>query len=164
MTKNELKQVYADWIDREAKPNTAVVLTLKKRSFDREGNPLWGNAAIYENEVKLLRIRLSERLFGKTNCRRHKRSVAFVPVAEGSMRGLIGQGWKPTADGRPHIHLMVRRPDWCEHDAFAMALRYEWIKSEWAFDRTYVEPISGNWTKYCLKDGPDALLIDAMSF
>ncbi len=163
MNKNEMKKHYVDWIEREGKPNTAVVLTLKKRTFDRDGCPLWGNAAIYENEVNLLRMRLSERLFGKTNCRRHKRSVAFVPVAEGAMRGLIGERWKPTGDSRPHIHLMLRRPDWCSHDEFAVALRFEWVKSEWAFDRTYVEPIESDWTKYCLKDGPDALLINAMS-
>ena len=135
-------------------PNTYAVLHLR-----RELEGYRGERQLYEREALGFMARLSKRVRGKTTYRRLAPDKRLLPNAITIEKLLDG----------PHLNVMIRRPGNWEFDAFAGALREEWLKSPWAAtDERAVKIMprqrGSNLVGYCHKEGDEALLIQTLSF
>lgn len=111
------------------------------------GDPIRYSAA-YDQFVK----RLSRRCI-KSAFRRHKKLIPNAAVIEG--------------DGdfmRYHLHGFMRKPDRFSFDEFKEEIEKVWGSSKWSMKDIKIETITGDWVRYCLKEGTEALLLGSLSF
>ncbi len=155
-------QGYILWVKRDIAPNVAATVFFRGSVEDAEGRTLHRKASLCEEQIRMLFDRLSSRIL-KHGYTRYKKRIRAVAMGEGDMNGLMTERWKRTAGKPPHVHLCLQKPEWCAFEDFANALKEEWLKSEWAHEDIWVEPIKDNWIEYCFKDGADALLVNATS-
>jgi hypothetical protein len=90
------------WIDNNVQPNVYVVATLKQSCGTyAAGFKSWirGNHERYQAVYNQFIRRLSQRIYGKSNYRRHGTSLPSAATLEG--RG----------GARSHLNLLLRRPD-----------------------------------------------------
>lgn len=166
----------AAWINRNLKPDTIAVATLKQGIRSDLDRWIRGNEAHYEHANGKFMRQLSEKLYGKA-WRRHKKLVPNAVTLEGNGLGHKIQNRKGKSsltfldniqtDGiqmRWHLNMLFRRPDWISPDDFHATVTETWLQSDWAMPDFLIEPREDNFAAYALKDGPEALLTDSLSF
>lgn len=136
-----------------------------------------GNEGHYEHAYGKFIRQLSEAIYGETHWRRYKRLIPNAATLEGNGLGhkirsrrkkssisLLNNLQPDDAQVRWHLNMMFRRPDWISPDDFEATLRQTWYKSEWAMPDFEIQEHEGKFVPYSLKDGPEALLTDSLSF
>jgi hypothetical protein len=150
------KEVTAEWLRREVRPNVAATFTLlQARRVENGGEWSWlpGNEREYGWAYNNLVHDLSQKHLGRAY-RRYGKLVPNYAFLEGD--GEIK---------RKHLHAAFRCPDHVEQDAFIRSIQFHWrLESPWAMDDMRIEPIRADWVGYTSKDGSEALLLDGLSF
>ena len=98
--------------------------------------------------------------FGPKRSRPYRRHKLLVPHAC-TLEGAVDPARKP----RTHLNFSLRRPDdWLSLEQFDAIFRDEWSKIDWAMGDVYLDERKGGCVAYSLKDGPEALLANSLSF
>ena len=180
MTREQIKRAMTQWIDSNLQPNTIAVATLKQAigSDDKRPDSRWirGSEVHYEHAYGRFIRHLSADIYRKA-WKRHKKLVpnAFTLEGNGNGHKLRSRKTKTSVSFmngiqpddhhvRWHMNMLFRRPDWISPEDFEAKLRKHWQLSDWALPDFLIEEHDGKFTAYALKDGPEALLTDSLSF
>lgn len=177
MIEDAAKRALAAWINEKLKPNTIAVATLKQAVRSNNGRWVRGNEARYEHAYGRFIRQLSEVIYGKTVWRRHKKLIPNALTLEGNGLGhkihnrkvktsitFLNNIQPDDEQVRWHLNMLFRRPDWMSPDDFHATVTKTWLKSDWAMPDFEIEEHKGKFVPYALKDGPEALLTDSLSF
>lgn len=155
---------YKNLIEQRLNPNIYAVGTLKQGiQTHAQGHFLghkyvfsetWtkGTREIYAKEYNEFIKRLS-RIYCKKAYKRHKRLFSNAATLEGGAEGM-----------RYHINMMFRCPTSVSFSDFEKAVRKSWTDGAWMLSDIIIEKRTGDCVGYSLKTGPDALLLESMSF
>lgn len=143
------------WIGSELRPNVAATFTLlqaRRIQCGRMSCWLKGDAIEYGWAYDNLIHDLSERFNGRAY-RRYGKLVPNVAVLEGDGEAK-----------RFHIHSAFRCPERLALDDYIGSIKFHWCTgSPWMMGDVKVEPITGRWAGYTVKEGSEALLLKGMS-
>lgn len=145
------KRVIHEW-DRIIQPNVYAVGHLHRSLWDsdlRLGRS--GNFETYDIEAYKLIANVTKRLLGKTAYRMRppsrKRLPNFVTLER-------------MAD-RPHLNILIHKPDRFSFEQLEAAFREEWNNLTWTVKEPsafWIEERSGGCVSYSFKEGNEALL------
>ena len=144
---------YARWINRELDADIFAVATLRQFVRTSDGTMVRGNRDRYDAAAQQFMSLLSKRVYGKTMWRRFKRQLPVAITLEGDGQTKL---W--------HLNLSLRCPSHLDPERFEAHFRKEWEAFEWGMPDVYFDRRTGDCTAYSLKDGPDALLTESLSF
>lgn len=167
---------YKKWINDNLKPNVYAVGTLVQRRRCHNGSYsvlISGNydeyAKMYDGFIR----RLTMAIYGKTNWKRHKILIPNCATLEGGTIGRYASVRSSRrmidphsckAGVRYHINMSFRRPDWILLDEFRAKVKQAWVADDWAMPDVFVEKRRADCIGYSLKEGPEALLPNSMSW
>lgn len=168
------------WLNSELRPNVYGVATLKQSITEgRRGSMhrIMGDEDRYAAAYRRCLCNLSMALYGRSNWRRHKKLLPNMATLEGNglgRRGDIRQRSVSLAfakavqsDGkrvRFHLNMNFHRPEWIEFEPFKALFLECWHQNPWAMQDVYLEERTGESLAYSLKEGPETLLVDSLSF
>lgn len=145
----------ADWLKKGIRPDVAVTFTLSKAiSTDTGRERYWTRGD---------RIRYSaawDQFIKRLSCRCLKKAYK-------RFKKLIPNGASIEGDGeikRFHLHGFLRKPEHMTFEEFTAAIEWTWRLSPWSRTDVKIEPITGEWVGYSVKDGPEAMLTGSLSF
>jgi hypothetical protein len=148
------KQQLLNWLE-QVQPDLAFTFTLPrgiKADFGTGYHWVYGDPIRYSAAYDQFIRRLSRRCIKKA-FRRHKtllRNAAFIE-GDGDIK-------------RYHLHGFMRTPNEFSFEGFKTEIESVWHTSEWSMADIRIEPITGDWVRYCLKEGPEALLLGSLRF
>lgn len=151
MTQQQVRDIAAALNDR-LEPDIYAVLTLKQGIRTDDGCYIKGDPLRYAGAYDQFIRRLSKQVYGPTIYRRHRKLVPNV----GTLEGGDGLRW--------HFNVCLRRPDRLSIDDYKAIFMNVWLATPWAMPDSYFEQSTGDAVGYSLKDGPDALLMNSLSF
>jgi len=138
--------------DRQVQPNVYAVGHLHRSLWDadlRIGRP--GTFEAYDTEAYKLIANVTKRLLGKTAYRKR-------PVHRKRLPNLVTL--ESIAD-RPHLNILVHKPDRFTFEEFKATLIQEWAALTWTVKEPgalWIEPRAGNCVAYSFKEGNESLL------
>ncbi len=179
MINTDERRSCAEWINSELQPDIYAVGTLKiGMKVEEDGLIFWakGSRQIYENEYSKFHCRLARELYGKTLWGRFKQDLIIrnAGTLEGSAYGGINSDWHtprsidflnyPSIHMRPHINMLIRRPENIPFFKLKWKMQEIWKSMDWAMEDIFVEQRTGDCASYSLKEGTDSLLLAGTRF
>lgn len=138
--------------DRQIKPNVYTVGHLHTSLWDRDlrlGRK--GTYEVYDVEAYKLIANVTKRLLGKTAYRNR-------PISRKRLPNFITLEGMPD---RPHLNILIHKPDRFSFEQLKAALREEWMRLDWTVKEPggfWVQPRSGDCVSYSFKEGNESLL------
>jgi hypothetical protein len=164
---------YAKWLSSSLKPNVYAVGTLMQRRQCHQGAMSYlvrGNRDDYGKAYDQFIRRFSKSIYGPTNWKRHRELIPNLATLEGgewrSSKGCL-RYVEPHANKsgvRFHYNICLRRPDWIPFDEFAGELKRHWAEGDWMMPDCFVEERRGDCVSYSMKEGPESLMPNSMSW
>ncbi|MFD1612076.1 hypothetical protein ACFSCW_09715 [Sphingomonas tabacisoli] len=136
-----------------------------------------GDEVIFRDEYHRILIQLTKAIYGQTNWKRFKRLLPNAATIEGDGygRGIHtrsrGSAPLPLSDqkqvkqggSRFHLNLMFRPPESLSSEDFLAEAQKAWSNSPWTLD-LQLGPVTGGCVAYSLKEGPESLIVECLSF
>lgn len=165
---------YQDWINSNLGPNVYAVGTLKQRRQCHDGAIAYqivGNHDRYDQMYSQFIRRLSIATYGRKHWRRYRELLPNCASLEGGTISSFSRGRRHGPDPhsakegvRFHINMCFRRPEWMPFDQFKAEVVRAWIGMDWALPDISVEISTSDCVGYSLKEGPQTLLANSMSW
>lgn len=165
---------YRDWINQNLRPNVYAVGTLMQRRQCHDGAisyQLVGNADRYDQMYSQFIRRLSTAVYGRKHWRRYRELLPNCASLEGGTISSFSKGLRQKPDPhsskdgvRFHINMYFRQPEWIPFDVFKTEVVEMWRAMDWTLPDIKVEISETNSVGYSLKEGPQTLLANSMSW
>ena len=144
--------------DQQIRPNVYAVGHLERCLWDSDlglGRP--ASVEAYDDTAYRLLANVSKRLLGKSAYRKRPQERRRLP----NMVTLESFG------DRPHLNILIHKPERFSFEQLENALREEWGVLPWTNKLTgslWIQPRTGDCVRYALKEGYESLLPRSLSF